>query len=60
MHSLGYNAGKEEWEDGHIQDANKGKIWNAKAWLDKDGYLKIGGFWQYEFLGEDMSFKKVL
>ena len=59
MHGLVYNAAKEEWEGGHIYDANKGKIWNAKAWLDKDGDLNIRGFWHYEFLGQDMSFKKV-
>ena len=59
MHGLVYNASTEEWDGGRIYDANKGKMWNAKAWLDKDGYLNIRGFWHFEFLGQDISFKKV-
>ena len=58
MHGLVYNTDDEEWEDGRIYDASSGKDWNAKAWITKDGWLKVRGFWHFEFLGENISFKK--
>lgn len=60
MHGLVYNASDEEWQDGRIYDASSGKDWNAKAWLTKEGCLKVRGFWHFEFLGQTMCFKKVL
>lgn len=59
MHGLVYNADDDEWQDGRIYDASTGKDWNAKAWLTKDGCLKVRGFWHFEFLGQNMCFKKV-
>lgn len=59
MHGLVYNEGKDEWEDGRIYDASSGKDWNAKAWIAKDGCLKVRGFWHFEFLGQNMCFKKL-
>ena len=58
MHGLVYNADDDEWQDGRIYDASSGKDWNAKAWITKDGWLKVRGFWHFEFLGENISFKK--
>lgn len=59
MHGLMYNIKEDEWQDGRIYDASSGKDWNAKAWLTKDGCLKVRGFWHFEFLGQNMCFKKV-
>lgn len=59
MYGLIYNANDDEWKDGRIYDASSGKDWNAKAWLTKDGCLKVRGFWHFEFLGGNMCFKKV-
>lgn len=59
MHGLVYNTDDKEWQDGRIYDASSGKDWNAKAWLTSDGCLKVRGFWHFEFLGQNMCFKKV-
>lgn len=59
MHGLIYDATDEEWNGGRIYDPSSGKDWNAKAWLDKDGNLKVRGFWHFEWLGQNISFKKV-
>jgi uncharacterized protein (DUF2147 family) len=58
MHGLQYKAGDDEWQEGRIYDASTGKDWNAKAWLAKDGCLKVKAFWHFEFLGENICFKK--
>lgn len=59
MHGLVYNATDMEWQDGRIYDSSSGKDWNAKAWLTHDGGLKVRGFWHFEFLGQNISFKKI-
>ncbi len=59
MHGLVYNPDDGEWKEGRIYDASSGKDWNAKAWLTSDGSLKVRGFWHFEFLGQNMCFKRV-
>lgn len=59
MHGLVYNADEDDWQGGKIYDASRGKDWNAKAWLTKDGYLKVRGFWHFECLGQNLVLKKV-
>lgn len=60
MNGLQYSAGDNEWQEGRIYDASTGKDWNAKAWLTKDGLLKVRAFWHFEVFGENISFKKVV
>lgn len=59
MHGLEYNTDDNEWQNGWIYDSSSGKIWNAKPSLTKDGRLKVRGFWHFQFLGENMYFKRV-
>ena len=59
MSGLKYNEDDDEWQHGRIYDSSSGKNWSAKAWLTKDGRLKVRGFWHFEFLGQTMSFNKV-
>jgi uncharacterized protein (DUF2147 family) len=59
MNGLIYNADTEEWQDGRIYDASTGKDWNVKALMTKDNYLKVRGYWHFQFLGQNMFFKKV-
>jgi uncharacterized protein (DUF2147 family) len=59
MQGLVYNAGDDEWKGGQIYDASSGKQWNAKAWLTTDGCLKVRGYWHFEFMGQNICFKKV-
>jgi len=59
MHGLYYDEKLQEWQDGKIYDASKGKHWNAKAWITKEGILNVRGFWHLEVLGQNISFKKI-
>lgn len=60
MHGLVYNIADDEWQEGRIYDPTSGKDWNAKASIAPDGNLKVRGFWHFEFLGQNMKFKKIL
>ena len=59
LHGLVYNAKEKEWQDGRIYDSSSGKDWSAKAWITKEGCLKVRGFWHFEFLGQNIYFKKI-
>ncbi|MDP4284386.1 MAG: DUF2147 domain-containing protein [Bacteroidota bacterium] len=60
MFGLTYNARQNEWYNGKIYDPDSGKEWNAKAWLTKDGILKVRGYWDFQFIGKDLMFRKIL
>lgn len=60
MNSLMYNEQNNDWEQGQIYDPHSGKYWNAKACLTKDGYLKVRGYWDFQLLGKDLLFKRIL
>lgn len=59
MHGLVYNADDNEWQNGRVYDATSGKDWNVKVWLTEKQILKVRGFWHFQFLGQNMLFKKV-
>ena len=60
MTGLTYNAEQNDWQGGQIYDPESGKQFSAKAYLTGNDYLKIRGFVGLEFLGKDLSFKKIL
>lgn len=59
MKGLYFNEKYNEWQNGLIYDASKGKNWNAKAWLTKEGILNVRGFWHVEWLGQNLSFRRI-
>jgi uncharacterized protein (DUF2147 family) len=59
LSDLKYDAGSKSWEDGMIYDAKHGKEWNASAHIDKDGLLKVKGYWHFKLFGRTMTFKRV-
>lgn len=59
LHNLQYNPGDDEWQDGIIYDGSSGKEWDAKAWINTDGLLKVRGYWHFSIFGQTMSFKRV-
>jgi uncharacterized protein (DUF2147 family) len=59
LHGLQYNKDDDEWQGGVIYDSSTGKNWDAKAWINTTGMLKVRGYWNIPLLGETMSFKKV-
>lgn len=58
LYGLVYNADYKEWMNGKIYDPENGKEWNAKAWLTKEGVLKVRGYWNFELAGKWILFKK--
>ena len=59
MQGLHYYPGESEWMDGTIYDCSSGKYYNAKAWINKDGLLKVRGYWHFSLFGQTMNFKKI-
>ena len=60
MTGLVYNKDDDEWQDGRIYDSSSGKDWNAKAWINKEGMLKVRGYWHFSIFGQNISFKRIL
>ena len=54
-----YNARSKTWENGKIYEVQSGKTWDAAAHLDKDGTLKVKGYWHVKLLGKTLTFKRV-
>jgi len=54
-----YNPKSNRWESGKIYDAKSGKIWSSSASITKDFTLQVRGFWHFEFIGQNMLFKKI-
>jgi uncharacterized protein (DUF2147 family) len=58
MRNLKYDSGSKSWEDGVIYEAKTGREWNASAYIDKQGLLKVKGYWHLKIIGRTMTFKR--
>jgi uncharacterized protein (DUF2147 family) len=47
------------WENGKIYDAKNGREWDASAYINKEGQLKVTGYWHFKFIGRTMTFIRV-
>jgi uncharacterized protein (DUF2147 family) len=56
---LKYDADENSWEDGMIYDAKNGRDWNASAYINKEGLLKVKGYWHFKIFGRTLTFKRV-
>jgi uncharacterized protein (DUF2147 family) len=59
LSELIYNADSKSWENGMIYDSKNGRDWNASAYIDKNGMLKVKGYWHFKFIGRTMTFNRV-
>jgi uncharacterized protein (DUF2147 family) len=59
LNDLCYKPDTNSWEDGMIYDAEHGRDWNASAYIDKNGILKVKGYWHFKFIGKTMTFNRV-
>jgi uncharacterized protein (DUF2147 family) len=59
LEKLVYDPDSNSWEDGLIYDAKNGRHWNSSALIDKDGKLKVKGYWHFKFIGKTMTFKRI-
>jgi len=59
LSTMTYVPKSDSWENGKIYDAQSGKEWSASVQIDKDGLLKVTGYWHFKFIGKTMSFMRV-
>jgi uncharacterized protein (DUF2147 family) len=59
LDGLRYDADGHTWEGGKIYDAQHGKYWDAAGYIDKDGSLKVKGYWHIKLIGRTMAFQRV-
>ncbi|MEO6136792.1 MAG: DUF2147 domain-containing protein [Ginsengibacter sp.] len=59
LKELIYNYKNKVWKNGYVYDATSGRTWNASVWLLADGTLKVRGYWHFQFLGQNLFFKRV-
>jgi uncharacterized protein (DUF2147 family) len=58
LSGLKYDEKNHSWGDGMIYDAQHGKQWDAFGYIDKDGLLKVKGYWHFKIFGRTMTFKR--
>lgn len=58
VNNLKFNPHTKQWHHGLIYDANTGKEWSSTVSLQKNGLLKVKGYWRFEFIGRSMTFKR--
>src|ERR1700710_658278 len=54
-----YVPKSNSWENGKIYDAKDGREWEASAYIDKNGELRVTGYWHFKFIGRTMSFTRI-
>lgn len=59
LRNLKYRPKTNSWEDGIVYDSKHGKEWNSSAYIDKDGDMKVRGYWHVKFIGKTMTFFRV-
>ncbi len=59
LRDLSYQPSSNSWEDGIIYESKNGKEWNASVYIDKNGFLKVKGYWHFKFIGKTMTFHRV-
>ncbi|HEX3384800.1 MAG TPA: DUF2147 domain-containing protein [Mucilaginibacter sp.] len=58
LRGLKYDKDGDSWEDGIVYDAKHGKDWNASAFIDAHGLLRVRGYWHFKIFGKTMTFKR--
>jgi uncharacterized protein (DUF2147 family) len=58
LNGLRYDEDSHSWEGGKIYDAQHGKQWDAAGYIDKDGSLKVKGYWHIKIIGRTMVFHR--
>lgn len=59
LEGMKYVPKSDSWEDGTIYDARSGRKWNSAAYINKDGELKVSGYWHFKFIGKTMTFYRI-
>jgi uncharacterized protein (DUF2147 family) len=59
LRNLEYNPNSNSWENGVIYDAKNGHEWTSYASIDKEGTLKVTGYWHFKFIGKSIKFNRL-
>jgi uncharacterized protein (DUF2147 family) len=59
LEGMDYIPKSGTWENGKIYDAKNGRHWSASAHVDKEGMLRVTGYWQFKFIGRTISFTRI-
>jgi len=59
LRNLKYHSKTNSWEDGIVYDSKHGKEWNSSAYIDKNGNMRVRGYWHFKFIGKTMTFFRV-
>jgi uncharacterized protein (DUF2147 family) len=59
LRDLMYQPETNSWENGIIYESKNGREWNASVRIDKNGSLKVKGYWHFKFIGKTMTFSRV-
>ena len=59
LKNMDYEPKSNSWENGKIYDAKNGREWDASASIDKNGELRVTGYWHFKFIGRTLTFTRV-
>lgn len=59
LRGLQYDPHSHTWENGMVYDSKHGREWNASAYIDKHGQLRVRGYWHFKFIGRTMTFRRI-
>ena len=59
LYDMVYKPNTNSWEDGMIYESKNGREWNASVYIDKNGLLRVKGYWHFKLIGRNMTFFKV-
>ena len=59
LNKLVYVPQSDTWEHGIIYDALHGHHWDSSAYINKNGQLKVTGYWHFKFIGKTLTFIRI-
>lgn len=58
LEGLTYNSKNHKWQNGKIYDASTGRTWDAYLEIQKNGELRVRGYWNFKWIGKTIHFKR--
>ncbi|TWR25778.1 DUF2147 domain-containing protein [Mucilaginibacter pallidiroseus] len=59
VENITYKPKSKTYEGGKIYEVQSGKSWDAYAYIENTGQLKVKGYWHVKFLGRTLTFNRV-